>query len=83
MVMTILNEQSRPAARPTDRLDALRAAWLDVRRRHAERRALARVGRLGPRLLADMGFPPEDTTATFAGRWDDLRPNGLLVHRRY
>ena len=56
MVMTILNEQSRPAARPTDRLDALRAAWHDFRQRRADRRALARAGRLGPRLLADMGF---------------------------
>lgn len=79
MAMTI------PAGRlhslPKVRFDGLRAFWLAHREREATRAALRRAGRLGPRLLADMGIDP-DTAARVGGGWDGLRPNGLLVHRR-
>ena len=62
-------------------LEALRAAWQRHLRRRADRLALQHAGRLGPRLLADMGFDPELVRAAQGG-WDELRPNGFLVHRR-
>lgn len=56
-------------------------AWLAWRRRAADARALAAAGRLGPRLLADMGIETE-TARTVVGDWDDLRPNRWLVRPR-
>lgn len=62
-------------------LEPILAAWRAWRQRSADARALARAGRLGPRLLADMGI--EDATArALVGDWNDLRPNGWLVRRR-
>jgi uncharacterized protein YjiS (DUF1127 family) len=80
MVMTIPADRLRPAHRPSF-IGELGAAW----RRHLERRsrilALRRAGRLGPRLLADMGIDPETVRAVSDG-WDGLLPNGYLVRRR-
>ena len=59
------------------RIDGLYAAWLAYRERRATREALRHAGRLGPRLLADMGIDPE--TGGGADGWDGLRTNGLLV----
>jgi uncharacterized protein YjiS (DUF1127 family) len=54
------------------------SAWLAWRQRKTDANALARAGRLGPRLLEDMGI--EDATArALVGDWDQLRPNGWLV----
>jgi hypothetical protein len=58
-------------------LDRLRSAWEGYRDRRALREGLRRAGRLGPRLMADMGVD----TAVARG-WDDLRPNGFLVRSR-
>jgi hypothetical protein len=63
-------------------LRAVREAWLNHRQRRENRLALARIGRLDPRLQADMGFDPEGVGAALGGGWDDLRPNGLLLRRR-
>ena len=65
-------------------LVTLHSAWLAHRRRRAERRILAQVARLGPRLIADAGFDP-DTVRGTTGEWDRLDPAGLrllLPHRR-
>lgn len=58
-----------------------RAALGAWRQRASNVRALARAGRLGPRLLADMGIE-EGTARAVVGDWDDLRPNLLLVRPR-
>jgi hypothetical protein len=57
----------------------LRRAWSDIAARRAERRALVRIARLGPRLMADIGVDPE---LTAVDAWDALLPNGHLVRRR-
>ena len=58
-------------------LQSFRAAWQAHRRAAADRRALARAGRLGPRLLADMGRVTEARSRV--GDWETLLPNGYLV----
>jgi uncharacterized protein YjiS (DUF1127 family) len=67
--------------RATPRLDArphaLMAAWQAFRRAREERRALAQIARLGPRLIRDIGLDPEQVRGQVGG-WDDLRPTGLL-----
>jgi hypothetical protein len=79
MVMAMTIPAGRVRARYTDRhLDAVRALWLAYREREATRAALRRAGRLGPRLLADMGIDPEIAGRVTDG-WDGLRPNDLLV----
>ena len=62
MVMTIPAGELRSAHRPA-LLDALRAAWHAYLERRAQRLALRRAGRLGPRLLADMGIDPATVRA--------------------
>ncbi len=63
------------------RFDGLRAFWLAFHERRATRAALRRAGRLGPRLLADMGIDAE-TVRAISDDWDGLPVNGLLVHGR-
>jgi hypothetical protein len=77
MVTAVLTPRFRESSRPAA-LQALQAVWQQHRRDRAERRALERAGRLGPRLLADMGFDPE---LVRHDGWDELRPNGFLVRR--
>ena len=48
--------------------------------RRADRLALERAALRGPRLLADMGFDPEQIRR-MTGGWDDLLVNELLVRR--
>jgi hypothetical protein len=67
-----------PHAEP---LRALRTAWQGYLQRRADRSALARASLRDPRLLADMGIDAEAVREVRSG-WDDLRPNGFLVHRR-
>ena len=73
MVMTIPAGELRSAHSPR-LLDALRAAWHGYLERRAHRLALRRAGRLGPRLLADMGSIPTLRDAWTAGT---TVPDGL------
>ena len=82
MVMTIRTDEFRAEPRPLP-LPAIRAAWHAWLRRRADRNALALAGLRGPRLVADMGLDPEAVRAATGGSWDDLSPNGFLVHRRW
>ena len=79
MVMTIPAGGLRSAPRLAlfDRLGLVWHAWLE---RRAHRLALRRAGRLGPRLLADMGL--DAATAAARDEWGALLPNGYLVQRR-
>ena len=77
MAMTFPAARVRPLSTEV-RLDGLLTFWLAYRERQATRAALRRAGRLGPRLLADMGIDPE-TAGRLGYGWDGLRPNGLLV----
>ena len=70
-----------PVLQPRNPLPALFASWRAWRRHRAGLVGIARAGRLGPRLLADMGLTP-DQIRLAQGGWDALRPNGFLVHRR-
>jgi len=81
MTMTAIAPSVRAAAPVPAFLDDLRAAVRTFRARRADRAALARAARLGPRLLADMGIA-EAVPRPAVGGWDDLRPNGLLVAGR-
>jgi uncharacterized protein YjiS (DUF1127 family) len=80
MVTLILAKEGFAAPRPNP-VEAIRGRWRDWQRRRAERFALARAGRLGPRLLADMGLAVEADRPVVGG-WDDLPFNGCLVARR-
>jgi uncharacterized protein YjiS (DUF1127 family) len=80
MVMAIPAGDLRSAPHPAV-LDAIRAAWQVLRERRVQRVALRRAGRLGPRLLADMGIDPA-TVRAVSGGWDQLLPNGYLVQPR-
>ena len=80
MAMTIPAGRVRPLPFHVH-LDGLLAAWLAYRERQATRAALRRAGRLGPRLLADMGIDAETARALSEG-WDALPLNGLLVRGR-
>lgn len=80
MVMADLAHQL-PVLHPRNPLPQLLGAWRAWRRHRAERIGIARAGRLGPRLLEDMGLTPEQVRAAQGG-WDVLSPNGFLVHRR-
>ena len=82
MTTHVLTSDFRNEPLATAPLRALREAWLDHRQRRQNRLALARIGRLEPRLQADIGFDPGDVRAALGGGWDDLRPNGLLVRQR-
>ena len=77
MVTLILAEEGFAAPRP-NLVEAIRGRWRDWRRHRADRVALARAGRLGPRLLADMGLAVEADRPVLGG-WDDLRFNVNLV----
>ena len=81
MVMTVHTDALRVEPRPAA-LPALHAAWQGYLERRALRSALAQAGLRGSRLVADMGLDPEAVRAA-GGAWDDLRPNGYLVHRRW
>lgn len=79
MTMTIPAGDLRTAHRPA-LLDAIRTAWAAHRERRSQRLALRHVGRLGPRLMDDMGIDPAIIRAA-ADPWDHLRLNGLLMQR--
>lgn len=78
MATAILTSAGSAEDRLADAARQLLAAWRAHRRIAADRAALARAGRLGPRLMADMGLDA-DTTRALVGDWDQLRPNGWLV----
>lgn len=79
MTTAILTHDLRGESRLTGYLGTLWTSWQAWRRQQAANRALARAGRLGPRLLADMGLETAETRA-LVGDWDTLMPNGYLVH---
>ena len=81
MVMADLTDELRGAAPEWATLRTLHRAWQAWRRRRADRIGLAKAGRLGPRLLEDMGLMPEQIHAAQGG-WERLHANGLLVLRR-
>jgi hypothetical protein len=82
MVTMVHTDDFRSQSHP-NLLLALRAAWQGYRQRRADRRALALAGLRDARLLADMGLDPDAVRAATSGAWDDLSPNGFLVHRRW
>ena len=57
----------------------LRAGWQSYARRRQERRGLAAIARLGPRLIADVGLDPQRIEGTVGGGWDRLDPVGLRM----
>jgi hypothetical protein len=80
MTMTIPAGGLRSAHRPAI-LDAILAAWAAHAKRRSQRLALRHVGRLGRRLMDDMGIDPELIRAA-ADPWDHLPLQGLLMQRR-
>jgi hypothetical protein len=81
MVMTIPAGELRSAPR-AGLFDGLRAASHAYLERRANLAALRNAGRLGPRLLEDMGIDPETARAVSDG-WDGVRLNGLLLPSLY
>ena len=47
-----------------------------TRRQH--RRLMRQLARRDARLVADMGFDPEDVRAAAEGSWDEFRPELML-----
>lgn len=80
MTATVLHTPPAVQLRLASVFHVMRAVWAEHQRRAAVRRDLARAGRLGPRLLADMGIAP-DAGSALVGDWDSLQPNGYLVRR--
>lgn len=80
MSMTVpadrLHSRHRPAM-----LDALHAAWAKYRQRRVDLAAFRRVGRLGPRLMDDIGLDQELIDAA-ADPWDHLSLTGFPTRRR-
>lgn len=60
-----------------DFLGTLLAGWHAMRRHRRERRALVAISRLGPRLIRDMGFEPQQIYAALEGSWDEVDPAKL------
>ena len=81
MTMTAVVHPVRFTAPVPAFLDDLRVAFYTFRQRRAERAALARAARLGPRLLEDMGIATA-VPRPLVGAWDELPSNGFLVRRR-
>jgi uncharacterized protein YjiS (DUF1127 family) len=51
---------------------AIAAALSGFVRHHRERRAIARLGRLSPHLIRDMGFDPAAVYGALHGTWDEV-----------
>jgi uncharacterized protein YjiS (DUF1127 family) len=50
---------------------AIQIGWRAWRHRRQLRRQMARLARLGPRLLTNIGCDPEAVQAALASHWDD------------
>jgi hypothetical protein len=61
-----------PARHHGERTGGIAAALSGQIRRHQERRAIARLGRLSPRLIRDMGFDPAAVYGALEGTWDEV-----------
>jgi uncharacterized protein YjiS (DUF1127 family) len=57
-----------------DLFAALHAATRMMLRRHRERRLLARLSRLDPHVIRDMGFDPDSIYDELDGSWDEIDP---------
>jgi uncharacterized protein YjiS (DUF1127 family) len=47
------------------------AIWQAYIRQVEEHRAIVRLSRLGPHLIRDMGFDPDEIHAALDGTWDE------------
>lgn len=58
--------------------DDLIQLWRNELARRQHRRLLRQLGRRSPRLIADMGFDPDQARATVENSWDEWHPDRLL-----
>lgn len=69
-----LSAQFRKGRVRYDALGTLLAGWRAMRRHRQERRALVAISRLGPRLIRDMGFDPQQIREALEGSWNEIDP---------
>jgi uncharacterized protein YjiS (DUF1127 family) len=50
----------------------LRQIWVNFIARRQERRLMARLSRLDPHILRDMGFDPAAVYGALEGTWDEV-----------
>lgn len=58
--------------RSIPRAPSFRALFVDWWTAHAERREIARLSRLSPRMLRDLGYHPADIYRAVEGTWDEI-----------
>ncbi|RCS24497.1 DUF1127 domain-containing protein [Phyllobacterium salinisoli] len=63
-----------------DVLGTLLMGWRAMRRHREERRELVALSRLGPHIIRDMGFDPEEVYMALNGSWDDIDPAKFQSH---
>ena len=66
----------RPALKLTITIPVVFWVWLERRR---QRRLYARLSRLSPHLIRDMGIDPEDVRDAVAGTWDEIDPGRIRI----
>lgn len=52
--------------------------WRNALARRRHRRLLRQLGRLSPRLIADMGFDPDEVLGAAENSWDEWHPDRML-----
>jgi uncharacterized protein YjiS (DUF1127 family) len=65
-------DEAQAASREVGFLSELREAVRAVRRRVEERRTIARLSRLSPHLIRDMGLDPDAIRGALIGTWDEV-----------
>ena len=63
--------------------DDLAQLWHNEVARHRHRRLLRQLSRRDPRLVADMGFDPEEVQAAAEGTWDELHPERVRIFSQF
>lgn len=56
---------------------AVIAGWRAFRQHRAERRTLVALSRMGPHMIRDLGFDPEQVYAALDGSWDEVDPSSF------
>lgn len=74
-----ISEDIRKTRIRYDFLGTLLAGWRAMRRHRQERRQLVALSRLGPRLIRDIGFDPEDIYRALDGSWDEVDPADFRI----
>jgi uncharacterized protein YjiS (DUF1127 family) len=66
------DDEAQAASHQAGFLSGPRKAFRAVRRRVEERRTIAKLSRLSPHLIRDMGLDPEAIRGALIGTWDEV-----------